>query len=147
MEPGGSMPHSQGLSIIHILSRINPIPRIDTYLFKVHSNIVLSSRPRPPQRSLWYSTNTFLWIEVLKLTLICNFFLWRHRYTWILSWIITPLRISFPICEIKHLDIYIILGHFFIFLFANNIKKYVVLSILILHYNMYYFHFTLQELS
>ena len=35
------MPHSQGLSIIPILSRINPITRIHTYLFKVHSNIVL----------------------------------------------------------------------------------------------------------
>ena len=41
MEPGGSMPHSQGLSI-PILSQINPIPRIDTYLFKVHSNILSS---------------------------------------------------------------------------------------------------------
>ena len=50
MQPGGSMSHSQGLSpIIPILSRINPIPRIDTYLFKVHSNIVLPSTPRPPQ--------------------------------------------------------------------------------------------------
>ena len=47
MEPGGSMPLSQELSNIHILSRINPIPRIDTYLFKVHSNIVLPSTPRP----------------------------------------------------------------------------------------------------
>ena len=44
MEFGGS----QGLSNIHILSRINPIPRIDTYLFKVHSNIVLPPTPRPP---------------------------------------------------------------------------------------------------
>ena len=33
------MPHP----IIPILSRINPIPRIDTYFFKVHSNIVLPS--------------------------------------------------------------------------------------------------------
>ena len=31
----------EGSLIIPILSRINPIPRIDTYLFKVHSNIVL----------------------------------------------------------------------------------------------------------
>ena len=46
MEPGGSMLHSQGLSNIPILSRINTIPRIDTYLFKVHSNIVLP--PTPP---------------------------------------------------------------------------------------------------
>ena len=44
MEPGGLMPHSQGL--IPILSRINPITRIDTYLFKVHSNIVLPSTTR-----------------------------------------------------------------------------------------------------
>ena len=28
-----------------ILSPINPIPRNDTYLFKVHSNIVLQSTP------------------------------------------------------------------------------------------------------
>ena len=35
MEPIGSMLHSQGSPIIPILSRINPIPRIDTYLFKI----------------------------------------------------------------------------------------------------------------
>ena len=34
----------KGSPIIPILSRINPIPRIDTYLFKVHSNIVLQLR-------------------------------------------------------------------------------------------------------
>ena len=44
MEPGGSVPHSQGLLIIPILSRINPIPRIYTYLFKMHSNIALLSK-------------------------------------------------------------------------------------------------------
>ena len=38
----------KGSPIIPILSRINPIIRIDTYLFKVHSNIVLPSTPRPP---------------------------------------------------------------------------------------------------
>ena len=48
MEPVGLMSHSQGLS----KGRINPIPRIDTYLFKVHSNIVLPSTPKPPQRSV-----------------------------------------------------------------------------------------------
>ena len=37
--PRGSMPHSHGSPIIHILNRINPIPRIDTYFFKIHSNI------------------------------------------------------------------------------------------------------------
>ena len=31
------------------LSRINPIHRIDTYLFKVHSNIVLPATPKPPK--------------------------------------------------------------------------------------------------
>ena len=46
MELGGSMPHSQGLSNN---SYPEPNPRIDTYLFKVHSNIVLPSTPRPPQ--------------------------------------------------------------------------------------------------
>ena len=43
MEPGGPMPHSQA---IPIQSRINPI-RIDTYFFKIYSNIVLPSMPRP----------------------------------------------------------------------------------------------------
>ena len=33
------------------MSQINPIPNNDTYLFKVHSNI-LPSTPRPYQRSL-----------------------------------------------------------------------------------------------
>ena len=44
MEAGGSMPHSQGLSnrIIPILRRINPIPCIDTYFFKIHSKIIFS---------------------------------------------------------------------------------------------------------
>ena len=31
---------------IPIFSRINPISRIDTYLFQFHSNIVLVSTPR-----------------------------------------------------------------------------------------------------
>jgi hypothetical protein len=35
----------KGSPIIHILNQINPIPRIDTYFFKVHSNIVLPSIP------------------------------------------------------------------------------------------------------
>ena len=48
MKPGVSMPNSQGLSN-NQLSRINPILRIDTYLFKVHSNIFLPSTPKPPK--------------------------------------------------------------------------------------------------
>ena len=42
----------KGSPVIPILSRINSIPHIDTYLFKVHSNIVLPSTPRPHQRPL-----------------------------------------------------------------------------------------------
>ena len=38
--------------IIPNLSRINPILRIDTHFFKVHSNIVLPSTPRPSFISL-----------------------------------------------------------------------------------------------
>ena len=37
MEPGDLMPNSQ---IIPTLSRINPIPRIYTYFYNVHSNII-----------------------------------------------------------------------------------------------------------
>jgi hypothetical protein len=40
------MPHSQGSRIIPTLSRINPIPHNDTYLFKVHSNVPLPSTSR-----------------------------------------------------------------------------------------------------
>ena len=48
MEPGGSMPHSQGLSN-------NPCPEpnqpnltyIDIYFFKIHPNIILPTKPRP----------------------------------------------------------------------------------------------------
>ena len=32
----------KGSPIIPIMSRINPVPRIDTYFFKIHSNIILS---------------------------------------------------------------------------------------------------------
>ena len=49
MEPGGQCRIHKESPIITILNRINPIPRIDTYLFKVHSNIVLPSTPRPPK--------------------------------------------------------------------------------------------------
>ena len=40
MEPTGSACIHKGSPITPILIRINPIPRIDTYLFKIHSNIV-----------------------------------------------------------------------------------------------------------
>ena len=48
MEPGGSMHIHKGSPIIPIQRRINLIPRIDTYFFKVHSNIVLPSTRRSP---------------------------------------------------------------------------------------------------
>ena len=38
----------KGSAIIPILTQINPIPRIGTYPFKVHSNNVLPSTPKPP---------------------------------------------------------------------------------------------------
>ena len=47
MEPRGSMLHSQGLPSNPYPSRINPIPHIDTYFFKIQSNIILPSTPRP----------------------------------------------------------------------------------------------------
>ena len=37
----------KGSPAIPILSGINPIPYIDTYFFKIHSNIVLPSMFRP----------------------------------------------------------------------------------------------------
>ena len=38
----------KGSPLIPILSGINAIPRNDAYFFKVHSNNVLPSTPRPP---------------------------------------------------------------------------------------------------
>ena len=46
-----------GSPMVIILSRINPIARIDIYLFKIHSNIVLPSTPRLSQMSLSYNYN------------------------------------------------------------------------------------------
>ena len=40
MKSGDSTPHSQGRR----LSRINPIPCIDAYFFKIHSDIVFHLR-------------------------------------------------------------------------------------------------------
>ena len=45
MNPGGSMSHSQGLSNNPYPEPNQPIPRIDTYFFKIHPNIVLPSTP------------------------------------------------------------------------------------------------------
>ena len=36
--------------MIPVLSRINQVLRIDTYFFKIRSNIVFSSSPRPSRR-------------------------------------------------------------------------------------------------
>ena len=79
MEPEGSMPHRQGFSIIHILGRINPISRIFTYFFKIISNIILSSTPRPSYN---------LWVYLLKS--------WKHSYLlpiWLHDMTITTLKI------------------------------------------------------
>jgi len=46
MKPGVSIMDLYGLSNIHIQSWINPIPHIDTYFFKIYSNIVLLFMPR-----------------------------------------------------------------------------------------------------
>ena len=53
MEPVGSRPHSQGLSNNSYPEPNQPNSRTDTYLFKVHSNIVLPSTPRPPPKGLF----------------------------------------------------------------------------------------------
>ena len=46
------MLHSKCPPIMRILSRINPIPRIDGDLFDIYCNIVLSFTLRPSYRSL-----------------------------------------------------------------------------------------------
>ena len=59
--------------MIRILRRINLIPRIDTYLFKVHSNIVLPSTPRPPQR---YLSSLLLLLHIIHISEYLNQFIW-----------------------------------------------------------------------
>jgi hypothetical protein len=48
MEPESTMPHSQEFSNNRYpeLSYPNSVPRIETYFFKIHSNIVFPSMPR-----------------------------------------------------------------------------------------------------
>jgi hypothetical protein len=41
-----------GFPTTPILNQINPIARIDTYFFRVHSNMVLPSTPRP-EEGVW----------------------------------------------------------------------------------------------
>ena len=48
MDPEGQCRIHKGSPIIPILSQIDPILCIDTYSYKVHSNIVLSSILRSP---------------------------------------------------------------------------------------------------
>ena len=47
MAPGSPMPHTQMLSNNSYPEPNQPNPRIDTYFFKIHSNIVLPSSPWP----------------------------------------------------------------------------------------------------
>ena len=50
MKPGGTMSHTQGLSNKSLsLAESKPIPRIDTYFFKIYSNIILLSTLGPPK--------------------------------------------------------------------------------------------------
>ena len=66
----------KGCPIIPIQSRINPISRIDTYLFKIHSNIVLPSTTRPPH-SIQYSTYIYIYIYIY---IVFVLFWWGGHY-------------------------------------------------------------------
>ena len=50
MDPEDQYQIHKGSPVFPILSRINPIPRIDIYLFKIHYNIVLPISPGLPKR-------------------------------------------------------------------------------------------------
>ena len=78
------MPHSQGSPI-----RINPIHRIDTYFFKVHSNTVLPSTSKPPQRSLSYNLN----IELKKKSVSC--YVWRIDLYGSETWTLRKLELKY----------------------------------------------------
>ena len=42
----------KGHPIIHVLSQINPIPRVDNYFFKIYFNIVQPTTPKPFKKSV-----------------------------------------------------------------------------------------------
>ena len=56
--------------IIPILGRINPILRVDTYSFKIHSNIALLSMPTTSRRSLSCRFNLLKFLKHSFLPLI-----------------------------------------------------------------------------
>ena len=74
MAYGGSMPHSQGLSNNPYPTRINQIPHIHTYFFKIHSNIVLPSTPRAYQRSLSSRLPATILKEFLPCSILVTWF-------------------------------------------------------------------------
>ena len=78
MEPESLMSHSQGLSSNPILNQINPIPRIDTYLFKINSNIVLPSTPKP-------SFPAGVPVKIVKAFLYSSILATRHAYRSVLD--------------------------------------------------------------
>ena len=61
MEPEDSIPHSKEPINNPLPVRINPIPHIHTYYFKIHSNTVLPSMSRP-------SLNSFINLYLLNIS-------------------------------------------------------------------------------
>ena len=52
MKPEGSLPHSQVLPPVCILSKLNPVHIPTSHVLKIHLNIILPSTPGSPQCSL-----------------------------------------------------------------------------------------------
>ena len=102
----------KGSPIIPILSRINPNTRIDTYLFKVHSNIVLPSTPRPPQKSL----SLGLPVKILKALLAFSILATCPAHLNLLDLIILTMLGDCHYTRIYHIYIYI---YIYIYNFSN----------------------------
>jgi hypothetical protein len=61
MEPKGSLPHSEVLTHVAILSKLEPVPTTTSHLQKIHLNIILPSTSGSPKWSLIYCLISFIY--------------------------------------------------------------------------------------
>ena len=58
--------------LVPILSKINPVHTLPTNFFRIQSNIILPSKPRSAEWSLFFNIHAHAWPLVLKDDYICH---------------------------------------------------------------------------